>query len=292
MKSMTGYGYSEIDNNNYLCKIKIYSVNARYFESIIKMPQEYLILEREIKKNIQKYISRGRINVFIDLIKEDNPKNYKINFNMAKEYHNLIKEISSEFNLTNNITAIDLLKLKEVIKYEETTHDIESIRSLINDTLSQAIIMFDNMRQAEGHKLKSDIEDRIDNLKKINTDIQQSREELKSASKERLEKRLRELLPDNYTNETLINMEFALFIDRSDITEETVRIESHLNQFKQIINDDSLNIKGKQLDFISQELNREFNTIGSKANFYSISDKVIQAKCDLEKIREQLQNLE
>ncbi len=292
MKSMTGYGYSEIKKDKYICKIKIQAVNQKFFEVTIKLPHDLLTLESRIKEKIQEVISRGRISVFLDLEKESNSGNYKIDMDIFRYYYDLIKKLNDEFNLNDNIKVIDILTLKDIIKFEKPALDSELIWPLIKDTLSDALNVFEKMRIEEGIKLKSDILNRINILEEFNLNIKNQREELKNIYRNKLEKRLNELLPDVSVNETLVKLEFALFIDKSDITEETVRIESHLNQFNQIINKEDIKTKGRHLDFVCQELNREFNTIGTKANFYKISDLVIQAKCELEKIREQLQNVE
>ncbi|MBI5416944.1 YicC family protein [Candidatus Poribacteria bacterium] len=292
MKSMTGYGYMEIRRDGYLCKVKIHAVNQRYFEVITKISSDFLVLEHKIKEILKTRINRGRVSVFVELEKEVGPGHCGVDMDSIRIYYNLIKELNREFNLNESITAIDLLKLKDVIKSENSTPEVENIFPLVNNALSEALVMFDKMRLLEGSKLKEDIEKRIAILDELNSNVKKNKEQMKTLTKERLEKKFKELLPDIIVDENIIKLEFALFIDRSDITEEIVRISSHLNQFKQIINNEETQGVGKQLDFICQELNREFNTIGAKANFYEISDIVIKAKCELEKIREQIQNVE
>ncbi|MDU1442282.1 MAG: YicC/YloC family endoribonuclease [Clostridium cochlearium] len=291
VKSMTGFGRATFENEKRSFVVEIKSVNHRYCDINIKMPRSLIQLEQKIREIVQKYVGRGKIDVFINLNTYDK-SNVKTIFNkdLADGYVKNLEEIKSRYNISEELSIDLIAKFPEVITIEHKEEDIDELWVELNDPLEEAAISLVKMREVEGAKLKENILEKCDNIKETCKEVEKIAPQVVTMYKEKLELRLEELLKDVEIDEERLAMEVALFADKSCIDEEIVRLKSHLIQVK-----DTLNLEepiGRKLDFIVQEMNREVNTIASKANNLDISNFVLTMKNEIEKIREQIQNIE
>lgn len=291
LKSMTGYGRGEFQTERHNLIIEMRSVNHRFCEIIIRMPRSFSILEDKIKKNIQAQISRGRVEVFITIEEfAEKERNIKVDKGLALSYYNALKELKSLLLLEGEPNLNMVVKFPEVIRLEEAPEDIEVIWSGLAKALEQSVNALKESRAMEGERLEKDIVYRIEQVKGIVREIGIRAPLVVGIYANRLRERLKEMLVNGEVDETRLAMEVALLADRSNITEELVRLKSHLEQFNYILKSEEA--VGRQLDFMVQEINREINTVGSKANDYQIAHYVIGIKSEIEKIREQIQNIE
>ena len=291
VKSMTGFGRATFENEKRSFVVEIKSVNHRYCDINIKMPRSLIQLEQKIREIVQKYVGRGKIDVFINLNTYDK-SNVETIFNkdLADGYVKNLEEIKSRYNISEELSIDLIAKFPEVITIEHKEEDINELWVELNDPLEEAAISLVKMREVEGAKLKENILEKCDNIKETCKEVEKIAPQVVTMYKEKLELRLEELLKDVEIDEERLAMEVALFADKSCIDEEIVRLKSHLIQVK-----DTLNLEepiGRKLDFIVQEMNREVNTIASKANNLDISNFVLTMKNEIEKIREQIQNIE
>lgn len=291
IKSMTGYGRSILENEGREYIVEIKSVNNRYNDINIKMPRSLNYLEDRIKKEILKSISRGKVDVFITFNNNsDLGKNIKLNTDIAKKYISELKELSKETGIIDNINVMDISKFPDVlnIKVEESAEEIIEKELLIG--LNEAIKSFIEMRKAEGNKIKEDLENRINQISKKINQISNISAGLVDEYIVKLEARIKELLKTDVVDESRLAQEVVIYSDKCSVEEEITRLKSHISQFLNLLNE---NIAiGKKLDFLIQEMNRETNTIGSKANNLEITNFVVDIKTELENIREQVQNIE
>lgn len=291
LKSMTGYGRGEFHAQKYDFTVEMKSVNHRFCEVVVRIPRSFHILEEKIRKVIQEDISRGRIEVFVTIEESsEKEKNIKVDKGLALSYYNALKEINVSLNLEEKIGLSLLAKFPEVIKLEEKIEDLEAIWQGLSGALGLALEKFKESRAAEGSRLQNDIAARLQVLDEMVKEIEQLAPLVVENYAQRLHNRLQEFLQAGEVDETRMTMEIALLADRSNITEELVRLNSHLEQFQSLLQTE--HSVGRQLDFMVQEINREVNTIGSKANDYKIAHQVINIKSEIEKIREQIQNIE
>lgn len=292
MISMTGFGRSEVQEEDKQFSIEIKTVNNRYLDIIIKMPKSFTFLEDNIRNVVKKYVSRGRIEIYINYknIGESDVK-VSADMNLAQQYIMALEEIQNSFKLENDIGVSTIANFPNVLQLEKSEEDEKNIWDLLSQSLTSALDSLVEMRKVEGSKLKEDLDKRLDILKLLIKKIEERSPSIVADYKERLEKRIKELLEEEVNiDEGRIALEVALFADKSNITEEIVRFNSHINQFIASMNQQEA--VGRKLDFIIQEMNREVNTIGSKANDLTISNIVLDIKSELEKIREQVQNIE
>lgn len=291
LRSMTGYGRAkyEIDFREYTIEIK--SVNNRYSDISVKMPRNISFLEDYVRKIIQNQITRGKVEVFITFVNNsDKGRNIEINKELAKKYIEEMQKLASETNIGSNIEVIDVMKMPDVLTTSMVSEDEELIKEEITKCLQEAIKNFIEMREIEGNKIKEDLESRI---YKISEKINQINAISTGLTREyvvKLEKRVNELLKPNTVDETRLAQEIVLYSDKCSVEEEITRMKSHISQFLNLLEDNSSN--GKKIDFLIQEMNRETNTIGSKANNLEITNYVVDIKTELENIREQIQNIE
>ncbi len=291
IKSMTGYGRSIYENQarEYLVEIK--SVNNRFSDINIKMPRNLNYLEEKIKKEILNSVSRGKIDVYITFNNNsDLGKNIKLNTEIAKKYIQELKKLSKEEEIIDNINIMDISKFPDVlnIKVEEEAEEVIEKELLI--ALNMAIESFIDMRQKEGMKIKQDLENRIHKIEEKIKEISNISTGLVQEYIVKLEARIKELLKTDVIDETRLAQEVVIYSDKCSVEEEITRLKSHMSQFLNLVNE---NIAiGKKLDFLTQEMNRETNTIGSKANNLVITNLVVDIKTELENIREQVQNIE
>lgn len=291
IKSMTGYGRGEAQGLHKQFTIEIKSVNHRYLEVFIRQPRQYAMLEENIRRFVQKFIQRGRIDVFVKVeeLGEQKPE-VKVDKEIAVAYHESLKDLADNLQISADIDVFQLISLPEVIKLEEIEDDLEKVWEILKEALAQGLEKLVEMRKTEGESLKADLLKRIDLLHKLSEQIYQRSPLVVEEYRQRLHNRIQELLRDYQLDEQRLSQEVIYFADKSNITEEIIRLRSHFQQFtKSMVIDESV---GRKLDFLVQEMNREMNTIGSKANDVEIAQLVVEGKSELEKVREQIQNIE
>lgn len=289
IKSMTGFGHGEYENEGRKYVVEIKSVNHKYGDINIRLPKFLNSIEDQIRKRIASVISRGKIDVFINFENYSSQgTNIRINKELAKEYINELKALAEETGLEFNVNLIDISKLPEILKIEEDGNE-EKIADEVMIALDNALEKFISMREIEGKKLVEDIESRIHLIEGKIEEIKKYSGSLVEEYIEKLQARINELLKTE-VDETRLMQEIVFFSDKSSIEEELTRLESHISQFLNLIKTTSP--IGKKIDFLIQEINRETNTIGSKANCLEITNRVIEIKTEVENIREQIQNIE
>lgn len=290
IKSMTGYGKGNISKNLRNYQVEIKSVNHRYLDISVKMPRVLSYLEEDVKKVISSKVKRGKIDVFITFENSSTEgKEIKINNEIAKMYINQLKQLAEEENILANIEVTEISKYPDVLSVQNTQDD-EQIKKELIEATTIATDKLVQMRQVEGSKMAEDLLKRIE---KINQKIEKISELSTGLIEEyvvKLENRIKEILKNQEIDESRLAQEVVIYADKCSIEEEVTRLKSHISQFKELINSDDA--VGKKLDFIIQEMNRETNTIGSKANNLEITNGVIDIKTEIENIREQVQNIE
>lgn len=292
LNSMTGYGRSEQHNGHFACKAEIRSVNNRFIEINIRLPKYLAALELPIKKLIKSKCARGSFDLFLNLEKNDDSSadlEVKPNLGMASQYFKAFKQIKEELGLAGEIPIEALLDMKDIIKMEPLTVD-ESQESMILETVAAALSSLIEMRREEGENLQTDLAGRLKGIRQLTETIRERQPVVLEEYRNRLHEKIKTLTEGMELDETRLAQETALLADRCDISEEITRLGSHLEQFNNLFQKEGA--LGRKLEFITQEINRETNTIGSKSVDYQISQNVIEIKSLLEKIREQLQNIE
>jgi len=293
IKSMTGFGRSEYTDGKRSIIVEIKSVNHRYSDITFKMPRRYSFAEDKLKGAVKDIARRGKLDVsiMVENITEDDT-NVRLNTMVARQYYDNLKELQKEFGLNGDITLQFLATLPDVMKAVPDLEDEDAIYKSLEIPVLEAAKKLDEMRILEGSKLAEDIIKRGDIIHSYVKEIEKRSPEVTKAYTDKLRDRIKELLGSNVTvPEDRILLEAAIFADKCSITEELVRLDSHILQLNSIISK-SNQPDGKKLDFLVQEMNREANTIGSKANDIEITNKVLEIKSEIEKIREQVQNIE
>ena len=291
IKSMTGYGKSEqtIDSLNVTVEIK--SVNHRYFEFSARVPREYGFLEEKLKKYCNSLITRGKVECYVSVEDlEEREMEVNVNETLAAGYVKALKELSERFGLKDDISAVTLSRYPDVITLHKASEDEERIWNAVKTVAETAVSKFIEMRETEGSKLRGDILSRADYIIECVEFIEGRSPETVREYNEKLKLRMKELLGDAAVDEQRLLNEAAIYADKIAVDEETVRLRSHISQLREFMN--SSEAIGRKLDFLVQEINREANTIGSKAQDVDIAKKVIAIKAEVEKIREQVQNIE
>lgn len=287
---MTGFGRGkyEKDGRNYTCEIK--SVNHKYSDISIRMPRFLSCFEDKIRKKIAEHISRGKMDVFITF-ENNSSRGNRIHFNteLAKEYVKGLQELAKEIGLKYDINLMDVAKLPEILKLEDDENEELFVKELMI-AVEEALENFVEMRQQEGAELMQDMQKRIQIVEQKVQEIEQYAGSLVQEYKQKLETRMKELLEEKVVDENRLAAEIVIFSDKCSIEEELTRLKSHIKQFQQFTT--SVSPIGKKFDFLIQEMNREVNTIGSKANCLEITNCVIDLKNEIENIREQVQNIE
>ena len=291
IKSMTGFGRSTYENEGREYIIEIKSVNNRFTDINIKMPRNLNYLEEKIRKQILSNISRGKVEVSIQLNNNsDLGKKINLNTDIAKKYVEELKKLSEETNIIDNINIMDVARFPDVLNIRIDEEAEEVIEKELFTALDSAIDSFLDMRQKEGSKIKVDLENRIEVIKQKIEQISSISAGLVDEYVVKLETRIKELLKTDVVDQTILAQEVVIYSDKCSVEEEITRLKSHISQFLNLLNE---NIAiGKKLDFLIQEMNRETNTIGSKANNLEITNFVVDIKTELENIREQIQNIE
>lgn len=290
IKSMTGYGKSSISKNLRDYQIEIKSVNHRYLDVSVKMPKNLSYLEEEIKKIIVSKLHRGKVDVFVTFNNSSlEGRNIKINTEIANMYIEQLRKLAKDEDLISDIPVTEITKLPDVLVIENN-EDEDTIKNELREVTNEAVNKIIEMRKIEGQKIAEDLIKRLD---EINVKVKRISELSTGLIDEyvvKLSSRIKELLQDQEIDENRIAQEVVIYADKCSIQEEVTRLDSHIYQFKNLLNSDE--VVGKKLDFLIQEMNRETNTIGSKANNLEITNEVINIKTQLENIREQVQNIE
>ena len=279
MKSMTGYGRGESENGELRLTVEIKTVNNRYCEIIIKQPRQYMALEDKIKKYISAHIERGRVEVFINTKeKAEKTGEIKINFAQALAYDKALAQLSKEVGTEYQPDVYRLFNLPDVICHEDSEEDLDAIWLMLEEALKEALTQHLHMRQ------------KLQNLENFAAEVEKRAPMVAENYREKLTSRLNEVLGAAELDQERLAQEVAIFGEKCCIDEELVRLKSHFTQFREIIT--AKGPVGRKLDFLIQEMNRETNTIGSKANDLAITSAVVEMKSELEKLREQVQNIE
>ncbi len=291
MNSMTGYGRGECTEGDLKIVAEIKAVNHRYSEIIIKQPRQYLALEEQIKKLLASQIKRGRIEVFIKAqLAEGAKANVGLDQEKAVQYHRDLSLLAERLGENYQLDIYQLVALPGVVVEEEKEEDLKAVWPVLKQALEEAMAQHMAMRRTEGERIREDMLDKLSGLKRMTADISSRSGEVLAAYRLKLRTRITELADGIEINEERLAQEVAYFAEKSCIDEELVRLSSHFAQFEQIVS--AQGDIGRKLDFLVQEMNRETNTIGSKANDLTIAQLVVDMKSELEKIREQVQNVE
>ena len=290
IKSMTGYGRANLSKDLREYQIEIKSVNHRYLDVSVKMPRQISYLEETIKREVAAKVKRGKIDVFVTF--ENNSlegKEIKINTELAEEYINELKKLAEKENILADIQVTDISKYPDVLNIQNNQDD-ETIKKEVLETVKIATDSLVQMRQIEGQKIAEDLLLRLDKIQLKVNEISKLSTGLIEEYVVKLEERIKQILKDQEIDPSRLAQEVVIYADKCSIQEEVTRLNSHISQFKMLLN--SNEAIGKKLDFIIQEMNRETNTIGSKANNLEITNDVIDLKTEIENIREQVQNIE
>jgi len=291
IRSMTGYGSAKGTVAGFDITIELRSVNNRYLDLGIKLPRGFLFAESEIKNYIQNKVSRGKLDFFLTLDSaESDQTRIRVNTRLAEAYRNAITGIGETLELPAPVSALDIARFPDVLSLEKEELDQGAFLEQLFPLLDTALDDFNAMRTREGEKLAEDLLQKADHIEELVLAVERQAPKTVSAYRERLEAKLREVLADTSAAEERVIAEAAIFADRVATDEETVRLHSHLSQFRKLMEEGSP--IGRKLDFLIQEFNREANTIGSKCQDSEIAYLVVELKSEIEKIREQVQNIE
>ena len=292
MKSMTGYGKAEFQNEKLTLSVEIKTVNNRFLDVSYKYPRSFTPLQEGIRSALQKHLSRGKVDLYVNYKRAvSNDGALSFDEDLASSYVNLAKSLKKRFpSLKNDFTVTSLIKTPDVIKVEQEEIDIDYISPILFETVEKACENLNHMREFEGEKLKADMLSRIDTIESTVAVIKERAPLVADDYRKRLFEKVESLLEGQNFDEARLLQEVAIFADKCNIDEELTRLNSHVSQFRKICQ--SLGEVGKKLDFLVQEFNRESNTICSKSNDIEVTDNALKLKCEIEKIREQIQNIE
>ncbi len=290
IKSMTGYGQGKYSNDGREYTVEIKTINHRYNDMTVKLPRYLNFLEDTIRKYVSNVVTRGKIDVYITVRNmSDKGRDIKVDRYLAGMYVNELRSVADEYDLKDDITATSIARIPDIFVIEN-----ENLEDLywdeLRNALDEALNAIDISRTNEGERLSKDIYSRLDKIAGYVEVVSSNSAKLIDEYKARLQNRIAELNAENVVDENRLGIEIVLFADKSSICEEVTRLRSHIESFKKMLQADGP--KGKKIDFLIQEMNRETNTIGSKANAIGITDCVIEMKNEIENIREQIQNIE
>lgn len=291
VRSMTGFGRAKTSENGLNITVELKSVNHRYFEFTSRLPKGYMFLDEKLKSFCQQKISRGKLEAAV--IIEDNSEGaaiVEVNATYADAYLAAIKNMAQRYHIKNDVKMSSLVTNPELFTVKKQTLPEETVTEAVLKTAKEAMESFISMREAEGERLKKDVKTRTDFILERVAFVEERSPETVKAYREKLEQKIKELIGDVQVDEQRLLTETAIFADKVAVAEETVRLKSHIKQFCSLLDSDEP--IGRKLDFIVQEMNREANTIGSKAQDIEIAHTVVDIKSEIEKIREQIQNIE
>lgn len=291
IRSMTGFGRAQASVEGYNITVEIRSVNHRYFEFYAKIPRTYAFLEEKVKSTLQGSISRGKVECSVQIeATADESVVVTVNEPLARGYVNAINSISDMFQIDSSLSAMSVARFSDVLSISKAPVDEDALWAKVEPVVKAALEGFVNMRETEGAKLKADVLSRAQTILSNVQYIEERSPETVKQYSEKLLERMRNVLGDVQVDEARILTEAAIYADKVAVAEETVRLRSHFEQLDNMLNSDEA--IGRKLDFLVQEINREANTIGSKAQDVDIARRVIDIKAEVEKIREQIQNIE
>lgn len=291
IKSMTGYGRSDLQEGNKKIVVEIRAVNHRYNDFNIRVARCYSFLEDYLREYLQKHIHRGKISVGVNIdSKEEDDKLVMLNNSLVKSYISTLKQLKNEYALIDDISVSTVARYTDIFKVERAEEDEEKLWNTVKKSVDIALDDFIAMRIREGERLKKDILNISSYLEKIVYEIEERSPQVVVEYRGKIESRIKEFLTDVTLDENRLMTEIAIFADKINTNEEIVRLKSHIKELDKIL--ESNKPVGRKLDFLIQEMNREINTIGSKANDLYISKRVVIVKAEIEKMREQVQNLE
>ena len=290
LKSMTGFGAATVENDAYKVIVELKAVNQRFLEMNFHMPRQFGQWEENLRQLIRNVAARGKVDIFINYVdKRETKSTIRVDKGLALAYQAAMNELSDTLHLPRPDSAAMFASFPDVLQVEQSL-EMEGLQSVLEDALQQALTVFDHMRQREGAHIAEDFEQRLQKLESMRQQLITLAPAIVEERRQHLQEVLAEALAGKDFDETRIIQETALFADRVNYTEEVVRLESHIAQFRQIMA--AGEPSGRKLDFLIQEFNRETNTIGSKANSKDAAQLVVDMKSEIEKIREQVQNIE
>ncbi len=291
IKSMTGFGRVQETVDGMNVTVELRSVNHRYFEFTAKVPRTYGFLEEKLKTFTNTLVARGKVECYVAVEQlEESETTVSVNASLAKGYVDALRQLSEMFGLTADISAGALSRYPDVLVLQKTAADEDRIWNAVRTVAEKAVMRFIEMRETEGAKLKADILSRADTILEHVAFVEERSPQTVKEYNEKLKQRMEELLGSTQVDEQRLLTEAAIFADKIAVDEETVRLRSHISQLRTFMEADEP--IGRKLDFLVQEINREANTIGSKAQDVEIAKRVIAVKAEVEKIREQVQNIE
>ncbi len=291
VKSMTGYGRAFETLNLRGITVEVRSVNHRYLDCTVKSPRAYAFLDEKIKACLSEFVARGKVDVYIS-IDSSNAGNTSVSLNetLLKGYFEIFEKLSADYGANKEISVSEIIRIPDILNIEKQEDDEDELCADVLSVLKNALSGHDEMRIKEGERLSEDILSRLDLIEKLAESVEARSPKCVEEYREKLELRMREILENVTVDPQRILTEAAIFADKIAVDEETVRLHSHIAQFREMIKKGGA--IGRKLDFLVQELNREVNTIGSKANDLEITSTVVDIKAEIEKIREQVQNIE
>ena len=291
MRSMTGFGRAEAEQDGRKVTLELKTVNHRFLDLNIRIPRALGFAEEAVRKDIKERLSRGHVDVFINYSAvASDAKTARADIGLMRSYLYAARQAAKEVGVEDDIALSHLIRIPDVILIEEAAEDEDRLTNIVREALSLALDSLDEMRLREGEELKANLLDCLDELQNLLAVIESRKELVPAEYAEKLRQRIAELTAGTDIDEARFTTEVALMADRSDISEETVRLAAHISQFRNTIMEEGA--VGRKLDFIVQEMNRELNTIGSKSGDLTITNAVIAGKSVVEKIREQVQNIE
>lgn len=292
IRSMTGFGRGSYANTEREYTVEIKAVNHRYADVNIRLPYVLSFLEEKIKKKVLENVERGKIDVSITFVNNSNlGKKITINKSLAKAYIDELKKLDQETEIIDDISVMKIARLPDVLNIQQDDNS-DILWEELNNALEQAIFNLVEAKETEGRKLSEDMLERLEIINQNILNISQYSTGLIDQYVVKLKDRIKEMLQTDIVDEARISQEVVLYADKTSIEEEITRLKSHIVQFKELLQSESIKKAGKRLDFIIQEMNREVNTIGSKSNCLEITNLVIELKTELEDVREQVQNIE
>ena len=291
IKSMTGYGSAERIGCDKKFTVEIRSVNHRYSDVNVKTPRSFAFCEEAIRKTLGKHISRGKVDVFLSVegVSGDTGQVF-VNLEIARGYYEALLKLRETFGLADDIELRDISRFSDVFTLQKAEEDTEAILNIITETAKEAVLAFTAMREKEGQELFRDLSENTDAMEALVGEIEERSPQIVSEYRERLETRIREILESVELDEGRLLNEVAIFADKVNVNEELKRLKSHISQMRSFLA--SKEPVGRKMDFLIQEMNREVNTIGSKSNDLAVARLVIDCKAVIEKLREQVQNVE
>lgn len=288
---MTGFGKAACDYDNSIVSIELSTVNHRYLDASVRLPGEWSTLESALREVLKEYLSRGKLNININRKRiAGAAQKVVLNTEAAQHYVDAAKELEALTGHEEPVTLSTLAQFPGVFQQEEVDEDIEHAQKILSTLLREALVNLNAMRDVEGQKLHDDLGHRLDLIRTTVEEVEQRLPELRELYRTRLQDRIKELIEDTSVAEERIAMEVAIMSDKGDVTEELVRLKSHLDHANELMESDEAS--GRQLNFLTQEVQREINTLGSKVRDTDVVRHVLTMKSELEKFREQIQNIE